>query len=372
MAKKEKYYKRPDGLFEAIRTVNGKRKAFRGRTCREVDRKILEYRDEAEKGWTFTKAADNWYREIETEVAHATYRNYGNTMRRLVARFGPERIAEITPEEIVAYIRQFEKKDYSRDTVQLEISVLKLIFRSAINRRTESGLAINPAAEVRKSKGLKHRVRTALTEEQEAKVEATAREKRGEWWLLGYFLMYTGLRRGEALALTWRDIDRKAGVIHVCKKLNYDNANVPLLEDHMKSENGRRDVPIFDELARMLPRNQIGYVFPSPGTGKYLTAYELAKYWKQYCRDAGLMDTITADNGKQKEKTQVSPHCFRHTFATICYEAGVDARTAAEWLGDSVAVMEKVYINLRKNHRSDSVRQVNEHLSRAKAAGERS
>ena len=189
MAKKEKYYKRPDGLFEAIRTVNGKRKAFRGRTCREVDRKILEYRDEAEKGWTFSKAADNWYREIETEVAHATYRNYGNTMRRLVARFGPERIAEITPEEIVAYIRQFEKKDYSRDTVQLEISVLKLIFRSAINRRTESGLAINPAAEVRKSKGLKHRVRTALTEEQEAKVEATAREKRGEWWLLGYFLM---------------------------------------------------------------------------------------------------------------------------------------------------------------------------------------
>ena len=96
----------------------------------------------------------------------------------------------------------------------------------------------------------------------------------------------------------------------------------------MKSENGRRDVPIFDELARMLPRNQIGYVFPSPDTGKYLTAYELAKYWKQYCRDAGLMDTITADNGKQTEKTQVSPHCFRHTFATICYEAGVDARTA--------------------------------------------
>lgn len=371
MAKKEKYYRRPDGLYEAIRTVNGKRKAFRGKSCREVDRKILEYREESERGWTFSKAADSWYREVETEIAHATYRSYGNTMRRLVKRFGEERITEITPEEIVAYIRQFEKKGYARDTVQLEISVLKMIFRAAINHRTESGLAINPAAEVRKSKGLKHRVRPALTEEQEEKVEAAAREKRGEWWLLGYFLMYTGLRRGEALALTWKDIDRKAGVIHVTKKLNYDNTNIPLLEDHLKSENGMRDVPILDALGKVLPRNQIGYVFASPETGEYLTVSELMKYWKQYCKDTGLTDITTNKSGKQVEKPQVSPHCFRHTFATICYEAGIDARTAAEWLGDSVAVMEKVYIDLRKGHKSDSVQQVNEHLSRVKASGGR-
>ena len=37
MAKK-KYYQRPDGLYEAIRVVNGKRKAFRGRTPHEVER----------------------------------------------------------------------------------------------------------------------------------------------------------------------------------------------------------------------------------------------------------------------------------------------------------------------------------------------
>ena len=35
MAKKQKYYQRPDGLFETIRTINGKRVAFRGRTCRD-------------------------------------------------------------------------------------------------------------------------------------------------------------------------------------------------------------------------------------------------------------------------------------------------------------------------------------------------
>ena len=40
MAKKSKYGIRKDGLHEAIRTINGKRVAFRGKTDREVDRKI--------------------------------------------------------------------------------------------------------------------------------------------------------------------------------------------------------------------------------------------------------------------------------------------------------------------------------------------
>ena len=44
-----KYYVRPDGLHESIITVNGKRKAFRGKTDREVWNKIKAYRAEAEK-----------------------------------------------------------------------------------------------------------------------------------------------------------------------------------------------------------------------------------------------------------------------------------------------------------------------------------
>ena len=52
MEKKGKYHIRPDGLHESIRTINGKRVAFRGKTDREVDRKILEYREEAERGRT--------------------------------------------------------------------------------------------------------------------------------------------------------------------------------------------------------------------------------------------------------------------------------------------------------------------------------
>lgn len=368
MAKKGKYYTRPDGLKEAIRTINGKRVAFRGKTDREVDRKILEYREEVDKGWTFQKASDQWYRAKESEVRHATYRSYGNTLRRLQSRFGPERITEIMPDELSAYIRAFERKGYARDTVQLEISVLKMVFDYAVNHRMSSGLAINPAGSLKKSKGLPQKKRQALTESQEELVRKAATERKGDWWLLGYFLMYSGCRRGEAFALTYADIDRKRGVIVINKKANYDNTNVPVIENFTKSENGMREIPLMKPLADALPKNRIGLVFPSPDTGKHLTQYEVTKYWKQYCRDTGLCERVLDDQGRAREQFPVTPHCFRHSFATICYEAGVDARTAAEWLGDSVAVMEKVYVELRKSHKSNATALLDQFVQEREAA----
>lgn len=354
--KKAKYYQRKDGLFESIRTINGKRVAFRGKTCREVDRKILEYREELDRGWTFKKAAERWYEAKEHDVKHATYRSYGNTLRRLQKRFDAERVTEITPDEINAYIREFEKKGYKRDTVQLEISILRMVFDYAVNHRTESGLAYNPALSVKKSKGLPFRKRPALTEEQERLVRLAAANQAGEWWLLGYFLMYSGCRRGEALALSYCDIDRKRSVITINKKLNYDGVNVPVLEGFTKSENGMREIPLLKPLAEALPKNRIGLLFPSPKTGDFLTRYELTKAWKQYCIDTGL-----TEKGRDGKVTfPVSPHCFRHSFATICFESGIDARSAACFLGDSVAVMEKVYVELRNTHKGAAISQLDQ------------
>nr|WP_325305432.1 site-specific integrase [uncultured Dysosmobacter sp.] len=221
-----------------------------------------------------------------------------------------------------------------------------MVFDYGINHRTESGLAMNPAAALRKSKGLPYRKRAALTEEQERLVQQAAANRTGDWWLLGYFLMYSGCRRGEALALSYSDIDRKRGVIVINKKLNYDAVNAPVLEGFTKSENGMREIPLLKPLANALPRDRVGLLFPSPVTGDFLTRYELAKAWKQYCMDTGL----TEQGPGGKLVFPVSPHCFRHSFATICYESGIDARSAAAFLGDSVTVMERVYVELRRSH----------------------
>ena len=347
MAKKGRYYVRSDGLHEAIRTINGKRVAFRGKTDREVDRKILAYKEEAAKGRKFPVIADEWEREHEKEVVESTRLVYAYSVKRLKEAF-PGYAKAIKPIDIKRYITAFEKQGRSVNSVQIELSVCKMIFAHAV---LAGDIDVSPAAEVKKSRGLPVKKRLAITEEQEAVVKAAGRDKTAHWWLFGYLLLYTGLRRGEALALSYSDIDRKAGVIHVTKKLSYLPGRAPILEDRLKTKNGRRNVPLLPPLAAALPKDRVGLIFPGRDGG-FMRASEITANWKQFCRDVGFVEITKTSDGKSKETFPITPHCFRHSMATICYEAGLDPRQTAEVLGDTPQVVEAVYTHLRQNHKA--------------------
>lgn len=344
MAKKTKYYQRPDGLFEAIRTINGKRVAFRGKTCREVDRKILEYREDLSRGRKFPVVADEWERLFEASgISEGTRTAAARSVKRLKAAF-PGYISDIRPIDVWRHVKQFEQKGYCASYVAGELSIMRRIFSHAV---IAGDIDASPAAEVQKSKNLPAGRRRALTKEQELAV-MNCRE--GEWWLLGMFLLFTGCRIGELLALRWEDIDRSAGVIHITKKLNYSYGSTPRLEYHLKSTNGTRDIPLLDPLRRVLPHDRIGLIFPGKD-GEPLTAHKRRVAWAAYCRAVGFVEMEYLDNGQIQETFPITPHCFRHSFATICYEAGVDAWSAAAMLGDTREVLEGVYQELRDDHK---------------------
>lgn len=362
MAKKKEvevcYYQRPDGLYEASQRINGKRKVFRGRTCREVERKMPEYREEIAKGRRFPVIADEWERDKEHEAAPGTWRAYHVTVKRLKGEF-PGYASEVKPLDIKRYISRFEAQGRAAASVSKELAVCKMIFAYAV---LAGDIDVSPATEVKKSRGLPVNPRSALTEEQEEAVRQAGIQQNAHWWLFGYFLLYTGLRRGEALALDYSDIDREKGVIHITKKINYATINgAPVLENHLKSKNGFRDVPLLLPLAKALPKERYGLIFPGEDGG-YMTEYELGKHWKQYCRDTGLMQVYVTDNGDELESFNITPHCFRHSFATICYEAGLDPRQAASILGDTPEVLSTVYTHLRESRRLTAAEKLRAHF----------
>ena len=57
--KKKKMYQRPDGLFEQVKLIDGKRVYFRGKTEKEVTDKMLAYQEEKERGPLFRDVAEN-------------------------------------------------------------------------------------------------------------------------------------------------------------------------------------------------------------------------------------------------------------------------------------------------------------------------
>ena len=357
MKNKSKYYVRPDGIHESIRTINGKRVAFRGKSDREVDKKILEYNQGLKKGRKFSVIADEWEREHESGVSESTRRVYSYAVKRLKEEF-KGLASEVRPLDVQRYIAAFEKQGRSANSVQIELAVCKMIFSHAV---ISGDIDVSPAVEIKKSRGLPTKKREALTEEQENAVKASAITQEACWWLFGYLLLYTGMRRGEALALSYSDIDRKAGVIHVTKKLSYACGQFPKLEDHLKSQNGRRDIPLLPPLAAALSKNRVGLVFPGEDGG-FMRASEITKNWRAYCRDIGLNEIQRTDAGKLVEAFPITPHCFRHSFATICYEAGLDPRQAAQILGDTPEVLEGVYPHRRNGRRQTAAEKLAAHF----------
>lgn len=145
-------------------------------------------------------------------------------------------------------------------------------------------------------------------------------------------------------------INDKENVIHVNKKISYAyGGSVPRLENHLKSKNGLRDVPLLPALAAALPRNKVGLIFPGKGGG-FMTEGELNQKWKEYCRAVELNKLTILDKKHTQESFPITPHCLRHSFATICYEAGLDARQAAKILGDTPQEVDGIYTHLREQH----------------------
>jgi integrase len=139
-------------------------------------------------------------------------------------------------------------------------------------------------------------------------------------------LAVTGMRKGEANALEWRDVDFEVGEIVVRGDpengtKNWELRRVPLIPDardlfqRMRSE--RADEPL---------------------AAKVFAVRESQKALDRACQKVGT--------------ERITHHDLRHLFATRCIESGVDIPTVSRWLGhkDGGALAMKTYGHLRREH----------------------
>ncbi len=158
------------------------------------------------------------------------------------------------------------------------------------------------------------------------------------------FLFHSGLRIGEALALDWTDLDLQMGreTISVSKSVY----RLPGRYVVGSPKNGRsRVVPLnhqatvaLQDVAQVTRPGQgmvaPGLVFPAD-SGTYLDKSTLRKSLKAACKKAGLRN--------------VTPHVFRHSFASNMVQRGVDLHTVATLLGHTSVIMCARYAHLSDN-----------------------
>lgn len=320
--------RRKDGRWYERVTINGKTKHLYGKTKAEVFRKIRELEETIADGTLFKAVAEEWWEEHEPTVAYTTATAYKSALARAIEIFGEEQIATIKPKQIDCFIRECGKT-FADKTVKTQRLVLNLIFSFAVVRGYTE---VNPVREIKVPDGLRREKRTSPSSEDIAKVKNGLDIPFG---LFAYMALYTGMRRGELLALEWKDIDIEKRTISVTKSV-YHESNTPRVKKP-KTEAGIGVLPILDALLPHLHPGS-GLVFPN-SKGGYLTDSQFRERWYKYQRLAGITS---------------SPHQFRHAYATMLYEAGIPPQDAQHLLRHAqIQTTIDVYTDLRESRRKE-------------------
>lgn len=337
MPKKPKYYVRPDGLHETVRWIDGKRVAFRGRTDAEVERKMIEFHERKAKGMLFADVVEEWKEQHDKAVSFSTVRAYSAPTKAVTERFKGVYAKDLTAKDIKAHLNEMSKQDYSIKTIKKYYT----IYRSALQYAAEQGYVdTNVAANVTMPQFAKKSVvRDPATE-----AEGQLIRDNVDLWLLPYFLLMTGLRKGEALALTYGDIDRENKVIHITKSLAY-KYNTPYIKEP-KTAAGVRDVPLLDELAPHIPNGKSNeFIFSPDGENRPMSMMVFQRKWANFQKATGI--TCTA-------------HQLRHSFATMLYDADVDVKQAQDILGHTTEAMTRdVYTKISERKRKSAADNLN-------------
>lgn len=314
--------KRSDGRYRRI--VNGI--TFYGKTAREVERKILEYTAQKEKGRTFEEVAREWWREAYDQLSPTSIRGYRVAYQRAVAEMGEMYLNNITAAHVSLYFQKLAKKNFAKSTVKNHKIVLNRIFNYALINGYINNI---PSQGVEIPRGLKVKRRTAASVEDEERIRNTA-----DVWVLPYLALMTGMRKGELLALKWGDIDFEKNTISVNKSLYYEGGA------HIKSpktEAGRRIVPLLSSLKTVLTPlrgNDEHYVISDDGEHP-ISQKRFRVLFKKYSETTGVTATL---------------HQLRKSFATVAVQNNISAKVLQSIIGHkNISTTLDIYAEVRND-----------------------
>ena len=163
--------------------------------------------------------------------------------------------------------------------------------------------------------------------------------------LLPFFILNTGCRKSEALAITDKDIDYAKKIIKIRNHVIHDG-NQPVYETVLKTDNAERDIILLDRVLEVIPKKFKGFLFSMDGDGKRpLTKCAFDKRWKKYC---------------QENNVNITAHQLRHGYATMLFEAGVDIKDAQELMGHSdINFTRQIYTHIRSERKNQTAEKLN-------------
>ena len=163
------------------------------------------------------------------------------------------------------------------------------------------------------------------------------------------FLLATGCRINEALALSWSDIDLENAIVHVTKTLNYkQEINSP------KSKSSYRDIDIDQATVSMLKQYKRRQVKEAWQLGRTETVV-FSDFIHEYPNNRTLQTRLRT-HFKHADVPNIGFHGFRHTHASLLLNSGIPYKELQHRLGHSqISMTMDIYSHLSKENAKKAV-----------------
>ncbi len=335
--------KRKDGRWVARLTVGyeggkQKRKCIYGRTREEVAAKLARVIQAKADGLpvtndriTFGQFLDKWLEDsVKSSVREATYYRYTREVRlHIEPTLGKIKLARLSPGDIQALMNGKLKEGLSPASVRHMHAVIRRALEQAYQWQL---VPRNVAKLVRPPRVQRYEAKTLSPEQAAAFLEAVKGDKLEALYTVA---MALGLRRGEALALKWEDIDMEAGTLRVRHTLkSLPGGGWDLTEPKSRQSRRTLGLPQFalaalrDHRKRQLEEKlkqgkqwqDHGFVFTSV-IGTPLDGDNVYKLFRRLLKDNSLPD--------------IRFHDLRHSCASLLLAKGISPRVIMETLGHS-------------------------------------
>ncbi len=294
---------------------------------------------------TFGEWSELFLNTKKGEVSLGHFKTLVCNMKHINQFFENRSINEIKALEIDNFLKSSDLTNFitGKPLSKKTLISIRNTFSAVYEFVIENDILVRNPAKGRKVPRYAPQTKRRALSDIEIKLVETSKDCR--MYLTALVFLYTGLRRGEFVPLTWSDIDLDNKEIYIMRSV-YRDGNSFVIQECTKTEAGKRKVKIPTILCNILQQEKkiarsefISYqkngCMHTPSSWKRAWEGYVNQLNHIYLQNKNMCATSKYNPKGYPKEIYITPHMFRHTYATMLYLSGVDLLTMQYLLGHS-------------------------------------
>ena len=369
---KDGEYQRNNGTYEyRWKTSSGVRRSVYAKTLDELRKKEQQIAQDLYDGiGTTTKRisvdqAYNQWKKIKINTRDSTIRqrelNYNKHVKNVL---GYRDVKSIKKSDVISLYYHMAEQGLKPSSIGITNEILSQVFQTLVE---DDILRKNPVKGALKffMSGIqqdKKKVKTLTPSQQQELTDYVLSEKKcKDIYPLVIILLWTGMRIGEAGALTWDDIDLENGYIDITKTLAYVN-NKLTMHNTPKTSSSIRKIPMLPIVKEMFLKQKALNKKTDVTIDGYSNFVFVTK--RKQPMSASTFDTrlniiVNDCNKAGGNLPHISAHMLRHSFATRMCENSVNMKVVQSTLGhSSIDITYNVYTDCSSDFMAEEFKKI--------------